>query len=287
MTSHLYQVLAISWFVAAAACVDVVVRVGWPYEAPDRWTGLNGWKGVRLASAFLTGFLLSLCPLLFTQLAMGIACIVGFWVVYLAVAYGARVVIRRVDPKPRSIGSKRWSPWAGVVFGMSRAGMFVVAGVAALIAVAPSWTVRSWALLDPVSWLVKTFWGIDASADQILRAGLVVGVTVALATVNLVLASTVLERLLNILDPKTKEPAHSSVSALIGMLERTVITLLAVMGDFTAAGFIAAIKAFGSGRYGKGLVSAEAGVIGTLASVLIAFAMALPARWLLSMGGVL
>jgi hypothetical protein len=287
MTSHLLQVLAISWFIAAAACVDVVLRVGWPYQPPDRWREFRGRKGARLVARLLLAFLIGLCPLLFTQLAMSIACVVGFWVVYLAVANGADLVIRRVDPAPRPIGSEKWSPLAGVVFGMSRVGMFSVAGVVALVAVSPSWAIRSWALLDPVSWLVKSFWGIDASADHVLRAGLVVGVTVALTAVNLFLASAVLERLLNILDPKTKEPAHSSVPALIGMLERTVITLLAVIGDFTAAGFIAAIKAFGSGRYGKGRVPSEAAVIGTLASVLIAFATALPARWLLSLGGVL
>lgn len=287
MTSHLLQVLAISWFIAAAVCADAVIRIGWPYQTPDRWRDLRGRKGVRLAARLLLAFLIGLCPLLFTRLPMAIACVVGFWVVYLAVANGADLVIRRVDPTPRSIGSKKWSPLAGVVFGMSRVGMCLVAGVVALIAVSPSWASRSWALLDPASSLAKSLFAIDASADEVLRAGLVVGVTVALAAINLFLASAMTERLLNILDPKTKEPAHSSVSTLIGMLERTVITLLAVIGDFTAAGFIAAIKAFGSGRYRKGRVSSEAAVIGTLASVLIAFATALPARWLLSLGGVL
>jgi hypothetical protein len=105
--------------------------------------------------------------------------------------------------------------------------------------------------------------------------------------VNVVLASRVLDKLLNLRLDHPENTASSRVPAFIGVVERSVITLLAVMGDFTAAGFVAAIKAFGAARYEAGKVPAEAAVIGTLASVLIAFATALPARWLLSIGGVL
>jgi amino acid transporter len=78
-----------------------------------------------------TGILASLCPLLFTQFAMGIVCVVGFWLVYLAVAGGAAVLFGRADNNHRAIGSDSWSPRAGLIFGLSRAAIFVVAGLEA------------------------------------------------------------------------------------------------------------------------------------------------------------
>ena len=286
MTSHLFQALAVSWFIAAAACVDVQVRLGWPFEPTGRWKGLTSLPGTSLV-AILSGLVISLCPLLFTHLVAGIVCVIVFWGVYIAVACRAAVLIRRADEGHGAVGSGQWSPRAGLVFGLSRMMMFSMAGVGALIAVSPAWALPSWALLDPTTWLAKTFWGVDASSDQVLRAGLVVGSAVALTAVDLVLASRIVDKLLNLRMANPENPGTSGVSAFIGVLERTVITLLAVVGDFTAAGFVAAIKAFGSSRYESGRVPSEAAVIGTLASVLIAFATALPARWLLSIGGVI
>jgi hypothetical protein len=240
--------------------------------------------------------------MLFTHWTFAIACVVGFWIVYVAAANASGMAVRWLDKGHGGLGSGTWSPMAGSVLALSRVGLLVLAGIAALIAVAPDRALSAWGPLDFTTWLAKSLFGADLSAEQLMHAGLVVGVVVALAAANLVLASTVLDKLLNLRedkatgsgkadkDKKGKKAEVSeplSVSSLIGILERTVITLLAVMGDFTAAGFVAAVKAFGVSRYDKAGPSAEAAVIGTLSSVLIAFATALAARWLLSVGGVI
>jgi hypothetical protein len=197
-----------------------------------------------------------------------------------------------------SIDDRSWSPRSGLVFALSRFALIVVVAIAAMTAASQSWALASWSLLAPAGWLARNLWGIDPSDQQVLRAGLVAGIAVALVVVNVVLASGVLELLLGGHTRKPKsllthtwiEPPKresSEVSPFIGVLERAVITLLAITGDFTAAGFVAAIKAFGSNRMDNGSVNPAAAVVGTLVSVLIAFATALPARWLLSMGGVI
>lgn len=301
MTSHLYQVLAISWFVAATACIDVLLKIGWPYSEPGRWRTLNSREGLGLVVALVVAFLISLCPLLFTQWTLASACVVGFWVVYAVVANGTGMAVRKLDKGHGALGGETWSAMAGSVFGLSRAGLFVLAGVAALIAAAPAWALSAWGPLDFTKWLATTLFGTDLSAGQVMRAGLVAGLAVALVAANLVLASTVIDKLLNWREDKAsgsgkndkdKKGKKAEVSATVrvsevmGILERMVITVLALMGEFTAAGFVAAIKAFGVSRYEKGGPSGEAAVVGTLASVLIALATALPARWLLSLGGV-
>jgi hypothetical protein len=294
MDARLYQLVAISWFVAAAVCVDVLVRYGWLLKRSRLRLKIDASNHLPL----LLGFMLSLCPLLFSKPVFGVLCVSAFWVLYLSVGHVAEVACRRMGMGRHSINDRSWSPRSGLVFAFSRFTLIVAVAVGALVAVSPTWTQSSWTLLAPAGWLARNLWGIDPSDQQLLRAGLLAGIAVALAVVNVVLASGVLELLLGGHTSKPKSllthtwiepPKRESleVSPFIGMLERSVITLLAITGDFTAAGFVAAIKAFGSSRMENGSVSPAAAVVGTLVSVLIAFATALPARWLLSMGGVI
>jgi hypothetical protein len=272
----LFEALAVSWFVAAFLLADCLIRLGWP-----------GRRSVPLRIRLAAGLPVAVvCPLLFAGPAGTLVYLGTFWITYAIVALGAARFAAWVGRDHRSVNSPSWSPGAGLVFAFSRVGLVVVTAVAASILVAAGRALPSWGLLGPASQIVEALWGVNPTETQVLQGGLVVGVVVALAAANVVVASHILGAILAV--EAEASPAESpNVTVVIGMIERSVIALLAVMGDFTAAGFVAAIKAFGSGRLGRQGVTPAAAVIGTLFSFLFAFVTALSARWLLQVGGLI
>jgi len=204
----------------------------------------------------------------------------------------AEAVAFAVRPRasPVAVDQAEWSPRFGVAAAtdpvLSAAGVLMLARFIS----GPGRALAIWYPGEPLQRVIDAF-EVHLSGAEVMRVGLAVGVAIALLIANIWLASDVVGKLLG---PKSASveslaPEESkSIPVTIGVLERLLIVLLALVGDTTAAGFVAAVKAFASSkRLDRQSASAQGMLIGTLASMLIAFTTALAARQILIIGGVL
>jgi hypothetical protein len=286
----LYFAVAASWLIATHLVVEYPLQ-----PRMLRWENLDGMSrraGALLLHAAVSAVAGGLVASAFASPAWAILYGAAVGVSHLGVGV-VRVAhpARLIDGVP--VDHADWSPVRRLSSAAEQSLYIAIMVVLAQVITAPGRALPGWLLGDLFGWLMRDGLGIHVSEVDGLRAGLLAGVAVALLIANTYMASEIVGCLcghrVGLARGGVGDDVESPhVSSTIGVLERMLIVLLAVAGDTTAASFVAAVKAFASGeRIRRNHAAAQAMVVGTLSSMLIAFATALAARQLLAMGGVL